>query len=54
MIRERAGFKTLLAVSGLILQTRGRNLKGEKVHEIGQHEDLPVRGAGYEPSTTRS
>ena len=54
MIRERVGFKTLLAVSGLILQTGGRKFKNEEVHEIGQQRDLPVRGAGYEPSTTRS
>ena len=53
-MRERADFKTLLAVSGLILETKGTKCKDGKVHVIGQQRDLPVRGAGYEPSTTRS
>ena len=53
-IIERAYFKTLPAVSGLILQTRGTNLKGGKVHVTGQQRDLPVRGASYEQSTTRT
>ena len=54
MIRERVGFKTLLAVSRLVLQTKRRIFKNEELHEIGQQRDLPVRGAGYEPSTTRT
>ena len=55
MIRERAGFKILLAVSGMILQTRGRYLKNGEVHKIDQQRDLPVvQGAGYETSTTHS
>ena len=53
MIRERAGSKTLLAVNGLFLQIKGTTYKDGKVHAIAQPGDLPVRGAGYEPSTTR-
>ena len=54
MIKEKADSKTLLAVSGLILQIKGTTYKDGKVHAIGQRGDLPVRGTGYEPSTTRS
>lgn len=54
MIKEKANSKTMLAVSGLVLQIKGTTYNDGKVYAIGQQGDLPVRGTGYEPSTTRS